>query len=283
MPSDNGSEDPQHGGGGEQADPQGRRRDQAGRQRDTAAGERDGRSARRDEAARSRDEQARRRFSQVLGAEAGGGTGPAQLTEAVELAESDRVYAHVDRVASGNDRADAAIDRQEALADRMAAARDRRQASLDGLTGVYNREAGLLEMTRDLARASRTGQLLVIAFLDVDRLKAINDEHGHAAGDRALVAVADTLTAALRPYDLIVRYGGDEFLCSIEGLDVHAARLRFAHINQLLASSTAGVSVSAGIAQPTAGESVDSVIARADVDLYQHRQLRQYRPGPAHG
>lgn len=275
MPTDIDPEDPQHGGD-EHADQQGRLRDQAGRQRDAAAGRRDDRSARRDEAAQDRDQQARRRSGprhQMRGSDTGAG-GDTDVDQLVRAADSDREYAHVDRVASGNDRADAANDRQEALADRMAAARDRRQASLDGLTGVYNREAGMLQLGRDMARASRTGQQMVIAFLDVDRLKAINDQHGHAAGDRALTTVADTLTATLRPYDLIIRYGGDEFLCTMDGLDVHAARHRFDHINELLASSTARVSVSAGIAQPALGESLDSVIARADADLYQQRQRR---------
>ena len=185
---------------------------------------------------------------------------------------ADRDYAHLDRVGSANDRADAATDRQEALADRMAAARDRRQACLDGLTGVYNREAGRLEMFRDLARASRTGQPVAVAFVDVDHLKAINDTHGHAAGDHALIAVADTLTAALRPYDLIIRYGGDEFLCTAQGIDVHAARLRFAHVNEILDRTVHGVSVTAGVALLRPGESTEAVIARADADLYQQRR-----------
>lgn len=68
--------------------------------------------------------------------------------------------------------------------------RDRRQSCLDGLTGAFNREAALLELSRDLARASRTEHMLVVMFVDVDDLKTLNDTHGHAAGDRALIAVA---------------------------------------------------------------------------------------------
>jgi diguanylate cyclase (GGDEF)-like protein len=266
---------PRLGGAAEEAELQARLRDQAGRQRDAAAGRRDDVSSRRDQSADARDQDARRAATrhQHLG-EAQPAT-HADVAAVVQAAESDRAYAHVDRVAAGNDRADAAIDRQEALADRMAAARDRRAASLDGLTGVYNREAGLLEMARDLARASRTGQLLVVAFLDVDHLKDINDTLGHAAGDRALIAVADTLTTALRPYDLIVRYGGDEFLCTVEGMDMHAARDRFTRVNELLRTRTHGMSVTVGLVRLRNGETTESVIARADADLYQQRQQRR--------
>ena len=262
----------------EKSEQQGRLRDQAARQRDAAAALRDDRGARRDEAAGIRDQLARRR-TDALELPAAGGTTAAEDMEVllvVRAADSDRVYSHVDRVAAANDRTDAALDRHEALADRMAAARDRRQACLDGLTGAYNREAGMVELNRDLARAARTGQLVVVAFLDVDHLKAINDTHGHAAGDRALIAVADALTAALRPYDLVVRYGGDEFLCAVQDIDVQGARLRFGRVNEHLARTANGVAVTAGVALLRAGESTDEVIARADADLYQQRQLRHH-------
>lgn len=257
-----------------QVEQRGRLRDQAGRQRDTAAGRRDEDGGGRDNAADERDRVARRRNGRGVPADAGPDSAIAGM---ISAAEYDRSHAHVDRVAAANDRADASVDRHEALADRMAAARDRRHASLDGLTGTYNREAGLLELSRDLARASRSAQLMVVAFVDVDGLKLINDGRGHAAGDRALVAVADALQAALRPYDLVVRYGGDEFLCAAEGIDVHAARIRFTQVNELLTKAVPGLSVTAGLAKLRSGDSTEAVIARADADLYQLRK-RRHRP-----
>lgn len=110
--------------------------------------------------------------------------------------------------------------------------------------------------------------------MDVDQLKALNDSQGHAAGDRALIAVADTLLAVLRPCDLVVRYGGDEFLCAAENIDLRAARSRFARVNQLLARAIPGLTVTAGVAELRPGESTESVIARADADLYQQREQR---------
>ena len=68
-------------------------------------------------------------------------------------------------------------------------------------------------MTRDLARARRAQQPLLVAFVDVDGLKAVNDEYGHAAGDTLLRAVVTALSSMLRPYDVVIRYGGDEFIC----------------------------------------------------------------------
>ena len=279
-----GSDEPYPGEVKDSSDQPARLRDQGGRQRDTAAARRDEHAARRDEAAAARDQDSHRRVGSYSPSDAAPGI-DAQLAAMLRAADADRGYAHIDRVAAGNDRADAAIDRQEALADRMAAARDRRQASLDGLTGVYNREAGMVELNRDVARAARTGRQLVVAFLDVDHLKSINDRHGHAAGDRALIAVADTLTTVLRPYDLIIRCGGDEFLCAAEGIDIDAARSRFDHVNELLGSAEPrpgdhAVSITTGLAQLTAGETTDSVIGRADADLYQQRQRRHHNPEP---
>ncbi len=152
----------------------------------------------------------------------------------------------------------------------------RRQARLDGLTGAFNREAGLLELGRDLARAARTEHMLVVMFVDVDHLKALNDTHGHAAGDRALIAVAETLLGALRPYDLVIRYGGDEFLCAVEGIDTRSARLRFAQIDRLLDEAVEGLTITVGLAQLQTGESSDDVIARADADLYRQRHQRSH-------
>lgn len=247
-------------------------RDQASRERDTAAAVRDARGARRDEAGDKRDRAAGEREALHRRLAGDIDTDVARLLQA---AESDRQHAHVDRIAAAKDRADATTDRQQAHVDRMAAARDRRQASLDGLTGAYNRQAGLQQLTRDLLRPPRSGHQVVVAFLDVDHLKTINDTQGHAAGDHALIAAADTLRAALRPCDLIIRYGGDEFLCATEGVDVHTARLRFARINHMLDTAVPGLSVTVGLAELETGESPEAAIARADADLYQQRKHRR--------
>lgn len=244
-------------------------RDQLGRQRNAAAADRDRGGAFRDRAAERRDESARQRDDHLID------SGTAQSDRVA--AADDREHAGEDRAAAAADRVYAAGDRQQALEDLMAAARDRRAAGLDSLTGVYNRQAGLLELDRDLSRMSRTAHRLVVAFVDVDRLKHINDTRGHAAGDQALTAVAAALTAALRRYDLVIRYGGDEFLCVVEDVDVTAARIRFARIDVLLAAGGHHVTVSVGLAQLQPAETRDDLIARADADLYLQRQQRRQR------
>jgi diguanylate cyclase (GGDEF)-like protein len=189
----------------------------------------------------------------------------------------DRNTALADRTAGANERGEAELDRDSALADRGASASDRRVASVDSLTGTYLRGAGVTELARDMARASRSEQPLVVAFVDVDHLKEINDLRGHAAGDRMLIAVADTLKEKLRSYDLIIRYGGDEFVCAISGLDLAEAMERLALVNQALADRPEGGSVTLGFAELRPEDSLESLVARADAALYRTRQ-RQRQP-----
>ena len=85
-----------------------------------------------------------------------------------------------------------------------------RRATTDELTGARTRTFGLEEIARELERAHRTGGTLVLAFVDVDGLKAGQRHEGHLAGDALLRLVGETIRANVRPYDLIVRYGGDE-------------------------------------------------------------------------
>ena len=242
-------------------------RDRAGHQRDLAARSRDRAGTRRDQAADQRDHQAEQRRS-VLSLER-----DADDAGALESA-ADRRRSRVDRTVGAADRVEAEQDRHLASMDRSAAADDRRRAAVDGLTGVYARQAGLAELDRDLAAAARSGHGLVLGFVDVDHLKKVNDAYGHAAGDRLLQAVADQLHRAFRPYDLVIRYGGDEFLCVIGQIDPQTARQRFTDINEVLGGIGIGCSVTVGLATWRAGESAVSLIARADADLYRQRRSR---------
>ena len=85
-------------------------------------------------------------------------------------------------------------------------------SDLDPLTGVHNRQAMERDLERERTRAVRSGRPCCFALADLDHFKAINDAHGHGAGDRVLVAAAERFLATLRPYDSIYRYGGEEFL-----------------------------------------------------------------------
>ena len=85
-------------------------------------------------------------------------------------------------------------------------------ALADALTGLPNRRALLQELDRMLARAARRGSLLLVAFIDLDGFKSINDQYGHDIGDQFLASMSHHLSGALRAGDLLARYGGDEFV-----------------------------------------------------------------------
>ena len=123
-----------------------------------------------------------------------------------------------DRGAVDDARTLVGLDRGPASGDCDGAVADRHSASLDGLTGAYLRRPGLLQLERDLGRARRNGEPLVVASLTSMGSRPLNDQSGHAAGDRLLHHVARTLQTQLRPQDLIIRFGGDEFVCVVAGL-----------------------------------------------------------------
>jgi diguanylate cyclase (GGDEF)-like protein len=259
-------------------------RDQAADQRDEAADERDRVADVRDQVADAREQtggmpgvpigeritaEAVRR-SEV--AQPGAAFDRKNASQDRGAAASDRDTALEDRGFGANERTHAKQDRRTAAADRRASAEERHAASLDGLTGVYNRTAGLMELEREIARARRIKQALVLAFLDVDHLKAINDSGGHPAGDRVLVEVAETVKLQVRPYDLIMRYGGDEFICAFPGLTATDVTRRLALVNAVLAEAPVQASITAGITTLRSHDTANDLIARADARLYRERQ-----------
>jgi diguanylate cyclase (GGDEF)-like protein len=237
-------------------------RDRSAQNRDQGANDRDRESALRDEHADARDvyAEARDLFDAKLNAGAA----------------SDRIVARADRQESAIDRAHAAADRRAAATDRVLSAEDRATSSLDQLTGAYRRDAGMVELERETARANRTGRPFVVAFLDVDGLKVTNDTLGHAAGDLLLRRVVETLRTHLRSYDLIVRFGGDEFVCGLLALDLDKAAERFTLIRATLAAE-AHATISVGLAEYRLHDSLETLLARADQTLLAERQQRPGR------
>lgn len=208
--------------------------------------------------------------------------GDADPSQVQDLRERDVAERAVERAGAESDRQRAAHDRAEAAADRVAAARDRKDAAdylrrtyRDRLTGALQRDAGHEQLSGEVERARRDRTGLVLAFLDVVGLKATNDRLGHAAGDAVLRRVGQSLREDLRPYDVIVRWGGDEFVCGLPGTQLDAASLRFAQVVKSLA--TDGVGLSVGLAQLTPGEGLQDAVDRADRDLYARRraEIRQ--------
>lgn len=279
----------------QQRDRNSARRDQTSEDRDRTAAERDRTSEGRDRKAEKRDRAAedRDRLADALEAEpsewqgtderrqlrAGRRRTDASAESTRVSAASDRADAASDRRAAGagrktgaRDRTDASGDRDAASVDRDASARDREASSVDELTGAYRRGTGLVELEREVMRAKRIGQPFVIAFVDVDGLKSINDSLGHDAGDQLLRRVVDAMRAHLRSYDLIVRFGGDEFVCGLSNLQFAEATVRFERINLDLSSD--GASTTVGLAELGSDDSLVELIAAADDALYRQRRVR---------
>lgn len=130
-----------------------------------------------------------------------------------------------------------------------------------------------MELEREILQATRTQHPFVLAFIDVDDLKSVNDSLGHVAGDLLLRRVVDAVRSHVRPYDLIVRYGGDEFLCGLPDLTRAEAAQRFAAVNEDLATPQAA-SITAGLADLTAHDRLEDLIKRADAAMYEERERR---------
>lgn len=165
-----------------------------------------------------------------------------------------------------------AVDRLRALVDQCTHLAG--QVTVDELTGALRRGAGLAALQREIDRNHRTpGKGLVVIFIDVDGLKAVNDRHGHAAGDERLRETVAALRDRLRSYDLIVRYGGDEFLCVLTDSGASEAQVTAASLREQVHQRT-GSTISVGIAELTAGDTVGGLVDRADIALYAGRRDR---------
>ncbi len=242
-------------------------RDEIARARDLTAAARDRTAWARDRAADARDRAAetRERHAAVVH----------DVDEAVGTLRTIRVSGASTRAQSAHERAAAAEDREAAALDRQQAAADRGDAGLDELTGVFRRGTGELALTHEIERARRSGHPLVLAVIDVDGLKAVNDIDGHAAGDALLRAVPTAITVTLRSYDVTVRWGGDEFVCALPDMTRGKAGDRIEQIQAELEVLRPGATISAGLAELRAGDTLDSLIGRADSALYDARAGRR--------
>jgi diguanylate cyclase (GGDEF)-like protein len=146
-----------------------------------------------------------------------------------------------------------------------------------------------VHLERELARAERLETQVALIVMDVDGFKAINDTHGHHAGDHALRRVAEALQAALRPYDLCVRYAGDEFIivladCSRESADAKRVELQKAVEEvelEVRAGRTIRLGASAGVSVfPDDGATYEVLLAQADQRMYRDKAARRRAAAP---
>jgi diguanylate cyclase (GGDEF)-like protein len=160
----------------------------------------------------------------------------------------------------------------------------RYQASHDNLTGMWNRGMVREQLTTEFSRAKRAGKSIAVALADLDHFKKVNDTYGHPTGDALLREGGVRMRSALRAYDSIGRYGGEEFLIVLPGCDSDAAmvvaeRARAAVAAPMhVAGVTMPLSVSLGVASTrTAMDDPDALIQAADEALYRAKAAGRNR------
>jgi diguanylate cyclase (GGDEF)-like protein len=194
-----------------------------------------------------------------------------ELADAVEELKSAQVEMSLD-----NDNLVAGMQKQ-LITFQKRLERTEGRAFEDPLTGLLNRGEGEAR----LAERLKGQQPLSIVLIDLDDFKQVNDNFGHASGDQVLRTVAHILTGGLRSGDMVCRWGGDEFLVMVNGdrakAEQQASRLRVqlgirCRLVILREMHDVEISASLGVSQARAGEGVEDLVARADLDLYEQRR-----------
>jgi len=206
------------------------------------------------------------------------------------------LHRELSRIESGSDRSDALLRYSAALEEELWALRESRltalrshsehhrlvrehgavaaQALQDPLTGLPNRRA--LDLRLHEISTSANGQPCAIALIDLDRFKAVNDARSHAAGDAVLRAVASSLRSALRAQDLVVRYGGDEFVVVLPATTLPVAQAVLTRATRAVAElpvdTGAGVTMSVGVVRMPLAGSPDAALADADAAMYRAKR-----------
>jgi diguanylate cyclase (GGDEF)-like protein/putative nucleotidyltransferase with HDIG domain len=158
----------------------------------------------------------------------------------------------------------------------------------DALTGLPNTRFMFMHLTRELARAERLKSEVSLLVMDLDNFKDINDTYGHHIGDRALRDVAGVLRTAIRPYDICVRYAGDEFIVVLSGCGGEEAERKRVELQKAVDSLPfeprpgralrLAISVGAAIF-PHDGDTYEALLATADSRMYRDKTRRKRHPG----
>jgi len=206
------------------------------------------------------------------------------------------LHRELTRIESGTDRSDALSRYSAALEEELWALRESRltalrshsehhrlarehgavaaQALQDPLTGLPNRRA--LDLRLREISASTSGQPCAVALIDLDRFKAVNDARSHAAGDAVLRAVASSLRTALRAQDLVVRYGGDEFVVVLPATTLAVAQAALTRATRAVAAlpvdTGAGVTMSVGVVRMPLAGAPDAALEAADAAMYRAKR-----------
>ena len=156
------------------------------------------------------------------------------------------------------------------------------RADVDPMLDIFNRRGFERELRRSLAFIKRYDAKAALVFIDLDGFKAVNDRHGHAAGDGLLKEVARQLTANVRASDVAARYGGDEFAVILWHIAEEQALMKARHLEDVIAATAVehagtrlSVGASAGTVQLTPGIAVADAVESADRAMYARKRERR--------
>jgi diguanylate cyclase (GGDEF)-like protein len=186
-----------------------------------------------------------------------------------QLDDATRVDALLDEIGRLNSQVAQLQQRVEQL-DRL--------AHLDALVNLPNRRGLMRQLETLIERVSRYDARGALLFVDLDGLKMINDSFGHAAGDEALIQVAAMLTSGVRRSDVVARIGGDEFAILLENADEGSAHETAFRLDDMIAGGdflhdgdALPLSVAIGVAIIQPDDDAESVLARADKEMYRRK------------
>ena len=187
-----------------------------------------------------------------------------------DLTPADRLLAEIERLRSDLGAAERKIAELEARAD------------IDPLLEIFNRRGFERELARSLAYVKRYGTDAALMVIDLDGFKAVNDRHGHAAGDALLKAVAAALRAKVRASDVVARLGGDEFGVLLWNVDGSRAAAKVIELENVIAQVRAEhggvalqVGASAGAVSLAPESGADAIIDAADKAMYARKHGRR--------
>jgi diguanylate cyclase (GGDEF)-like protein len=156
----------------------------------------------------------------------------------------------------------------------------KRSSHTDYLTGLANRRDMMDRLKAELSRAKRGRLALTLLMVDVDHFKSINDTYGHETGDRVLRAIADTMRATLRQYDVCSRWGGEEFLVMLPGTGLKDGAIVAEKLREQVSSiglehegNLLSATISLGLACYRRGEPLTGLLQRADEAMYEAKRL----------
>jgi diguanylate cyclase (GGDEF)-like protein/PAS domain S-box-containing protein len=206
------------------------------------------------------------RTLELRGTRSDGSQFPLELCLVTWRSSADALYTCIVRDVSARERI--AHEREELMRQVEAL------ALTDELTALPNRRAWDAELSRELARATRSGDHVWVALLDLDHFKHYNDQHGHQAGDAFLRQTAVTWRTRLRPTDLLARYGGEEFAALLSNCSIGEAS---EIVERMRAATPEGETCSAGLVRWDGLEGPDALVGRADLALYEAKRAGRDR------